>query len=171
MFLRQPEEISVNARYYLILLFPGYVFMHLYILNRRYFNCLGKTKEVLIISAFTFVLHVILLSFMVIKGRWGLTGVAVSASISLGVQLLISEVYTYFQTIREHKAKWILPNSKIILKIPTFLGYGIPGLFEWFLAVFSTWDFPNICWMDWSWRDCCQHYSQQHLFYFVSCSV
>ena len=130
MFLGQPEETSANARYYLILLFPGYVFMHLYILNRRYFNCLGKTKEVLIISAFTFVLHVILLSFMVIKGRWGLTGVAVSSSISLGVQLLISEVYTYFQTIREHKAKWILPNSEIILKIPTFLGYGIPGLFE-----------------------------------------
>ena len=95
MLLGQPEEISTNARYYLILLFPGYVFMNIYILSRRYFNCLGKTKEVLIISAFTFVLHIILLCFMVIRGRWGLTGVAVSASISLGVQLLIFEVYTY----------------------------------------------------------------------------
>ena len=130
MFLGQPKETSLNARYYLILLFPGYVFMHLYILNRRYFNCLGKTKEVLIISAFTFVLHIILLYLMVIKGEWGLTGVGVSSSISLGIQLLISEVYTSFQTVREHKAKWMLPDSKIISKISTFLGFGIPGLFE-----------------------------------------
>ena len=106
---------------------------------------------------------------MVIKGRWGLTGVGVSSSISFGVQLLISEVYTYFQTIREQKAKWLLPNPKIISKISTFLRFGVPGLFEWFLAVFPLEIFPIFAW--WIGAEEIAAYIILNNIYFILCHV
>ena len=157
ILLGQSKEISQQARYYLFLIFPGYVLMELYIVNRRYFNWLGRTKETTVISTITFIFHIILIYFMVICWDLRLTGVGVSSSLSLLIQYLISEIHTYFQEERENRAVWILPNQKILSRISIFLKYGVPGLFEWFLASFPLEFFSYFCRMDWTKSNSCKH--------------
>ena len=136
MILGQSEEISQVARYYSLLIFPGYVFMELYTANRRYFNWLGKTKETTVISLLTFIFNIILIYLLAILWDLGLTGVGLSSLISLTDQFLISLIYSYLQNKREYRALWIIPNLNVLNRVPTFLKYGIPGLFEWLLATF-----------------------------------
>ena len=136
ILLGQSEEISQQARYYLFLIFPGYVLMELYIVNRRYFNWLGKTKETTVISLLTFIFNIILIYLLTLLWDLGLTGVGLSSLISLTAQFLISLIYSYFQNKREYRALWIIPNLNVLNRVPTFLKYGIPGLFEWLLATF-----------------------------------
>ena len=61
MLLGQSEEVAQNAQYYLYLIFPGFIFMYLTIADRRYFNCLGMTKEITVVSAISLFLFIALI--------------------------------------------------------------------------------------------------------------
>lgn len=110
--------------------------MNLYITCRRYFDCIGKITQFFFMSVAAFILNGLLMYFVVVKRNEGLTGVGVCASVSLGFQMLVCEVYTYFQSAREHKAKWLLPSRALWLRVPTFMRYGVPCIFTGCLAMF-----------------------------------
>ena len=170
LFGQQPEN-SMQARYYLIYIFPGYVFMMMFIWMRRYLNWCGLNRPLLFITGTTLVIHLIFLYFTVIYFRLGLNVVGAWTSISFCFQYISIEIFTYSRKEREHQAKWIWINKEMIDKLPSYLKFGVPGLVANFFSNVSIWNSSNICRVDWRVRDCFKCDFKQYVFHHFSYSV
>ena len=135
-FLGQEAEISIQTRNYLIFIFPGYVFMMMFIWTRRYLNWCGLNRPILIITGSTLVLHLIFLFFTVFYFKLGLSAVGIWTSISFFFQYIWVEIFTNSRKEREHQAKWKRIDKVMIDKVLSYLEYGFPGLIANLLAMF-----------------------------------
>ena len=132
--LGQPNESAVQASDYLLIVYPGFILLMLYEWNRRYQIALGNYFPICIINVTWIIQHIISLLITVKGLELGLTGVAISSSVTYSLYFFILESYSFTRTETFLKAEWMLIETDLITYIIEFVRYGVFGIFMFVLS-------------------------------------